>query len=88
MREGADAIVVGAVTSRAACEAIVDAVAGGHLVLATIASPTAAAAFDELVARLPAARREGARALLAEHHLGSVAVRGRGFEIVPGARSP
>lgn len=36
MREGADAIVIGAVTSPEAMAALVDAVAGGHLVLTTM----------------------------------------------------
>jgi hypothetical protein len=37
MREGADAIVLGAITTAESAQALVDAVAGGHLVLTTVA---------------------------------------------------
>jgi twitching motility protein PilT len=87
MRENADAIVVGAVTSAEAAEAVLDAVAAGHLVLATIASPGAATALELLVGRVAADRRGPGIAAIAGRHLGSLAVRGRAFEIVAGDRA-
>lgn len=87
MREGADAIVVGAITSAAAATAVLDAVLGGHLVLATIATTTRQAG-DHLVDLLPHDRRELARAALAAALLGTITpvVKGssRTFEVVAG----
>lgn len=72
MREGADAIVIGTVTSRDAATAVIDAVAGGHLVLATLAAPTARVAIEHMLERLPDGQRETARALCTDHLLGTV----------------
>jgi twitching motility protein PilT len=86
MREGADAIVVGAVATADAASAVVDAVAGGHLVLTTLAAPNARAAIEHMLDRLPADQRELARALLSDHLLGTItpvvgAGGGRTFEV-------
>jgi len=58
MREGVDAIVIGAVTSADTAAAVIDAVAGGQLVLTTIVAPDARIALARLVGQLPAADRE------------------------------
>jgi len=79
MREGADAIVVGTVTSLDAASAVIDAVAGGHLVLATLGAPVAAHAIERLLDRLPAEQRELGRSLLADSLVGTIApIVGRG----------
>lgn len=79
MREGADAIAIGAVDSADAAAAVVDAIAGGHLVLTTVVAPSARAAIDRLVSRLPPEQRELARATCAEALVGTIAaVAGRG----------
>jgi twitching motility protein PilT len=93
MREGADAIVVGAVTSLDAASAVIDAVAGGHLVLTTVGAPVAEVAVERLLHRLPAEQRDLARSLLADSLVGTVApIVGRGgartFELAAhGSRS-
>jgi len=90
MREGADAIVIGAVRSADDAAAVVEAVAGGHLVATTLAVPRAGVGLDRLLDRLPAAQRDGARALCADALLGVIgpmATRaGRSFEVVAGRR--
>src|SRR6185295_2398903 len=48
MREGADAIVVGAVQSAGDAAAVIEAVAGGHLVLTTLIAPRAALAVERM----------------------------------------
>ncbi len=79
MREGADAIVVGTVTSVDAASAVIDAVAGGHLVLTTLIAPVATVAIERLIDRLPAEQRELARTLLADSLVGTIApIVGRG----------
>ncbi|MBS1117990.1 MAG: Twitching motility protein PilT [Deltaproteobacteria bacterium] len=88
MSEGADAIVVGSVTSPGAATAIIDAIAGGHLVLATIGAPIAQHAIERLVELVVVDRRDVARTLLADLFLGAIRpVVGRGggrtFEIAP-----
>lgn len=86
MREGADAIVVGAITSTDAASGVLDAVVAGHLVLGTIATPDARLAAEHLIDRLPHERRDLARAALAGTLLGTIApvVKGgsRSFEVV------
>ncbi len=72
MREGADAIVIGAVTTPDAAAAVIDAVSGGHLVLTTLVGPNARLAVEHLLDRLPADRRELARALCTDALLGTV----------------
>lgn len=66
MREGADAIVVGAVVNADGAAAVVDAVAGGHLVLTTVAS------IAHLLDRLPHDQREYARSQCSGHLLGTI----------------
>jgi twitching motility protein PilT len=86
MREGADTIVVGAVTSPESASAVVAAVAGGHLVIAAITTTIAAGAADRLVDLLPAERRDLGRATLEIGLLGTIAPvvkgAGRSFEVV------
>lgn len=76
MREGADAIVVGTVTSVDAATAVVEAVAGGHLVLTTLVAPVAAVApavvIERLLDRLPAEQRALARTLLSAELVGTI----------------
>lgn len=90
MHEGADAIVVGAVQSAADAAAVVEAVAGGHLVLTTLTVPRAGVAVDRMIDRLPVEQRDHARALCADALLGTigpVASRGgRSFEVAAGRR--
>ncbi|MEO6774178.1 MAG: ATPase, T2SS/T4P/T4SS family [Kofleriaceae bacterium] len=85
VREGADAIAVGAITAAEDAVAVIDAVAAGQLVLATLAT-TADRAADHLVAMLPLDRRELGKAVIARGFLGAVAgvVEGgnRRFEVV------
>ncbi len=88
MSEGADAIVVGAVTTANAAAAIVEALAGGHLVLTTIVAPVAQHAIARLIDLVVAERRDLARALLDDTLLGTIRpIVGRGgsrtFEITP-----
>lgn len=73
MQEGADAIVVGAASNAEAASAVIEAAIGGHLVLTTVVSPIAQVAADRLIDRLPADEREGARAVIAQMLLGTVA---------------
>jgi twitching motility protein PilT len=88
MREGADAIVIGAVTNAEGANAVVDAVNAGHLVLTTIATTKARHAVDQLIDLLPYDRRDLARAALEHGLLGSIApvlkAGGRSFEVVAG----
>jgi twitching motility protein PilT len=72
MREGADAIVIGSVTSKDGAAAVIDALAGGHLVLTTLAAPTAGVAIEHMLERLPEGQRDTARALCTDHLLGTV----------------
>ncbi len=79
MLEGADVIVIGAVTTPDAAMAVVEAVTGGHLVLATIVAPGARVAVDRLVDRVDAGHREHARTVLRDGLLGAIApLPGRG----------
>ncbi|MBV8762876.1 MAG: Flp pilus assembly complex ATPase component TadA [Deltaproteobacteria bacterium] len=88
MREGADAIVIGAVTSADGANAVIDCLNAGHLVLTTIATTKARHAVDQLVDLLPYDRRDLARAALDHGLLGSIApiikAGGRSFEVVVG----
>ncbi|MDQ3370217.1 MAG: Flp pilus assembly complex ATPase component TadA, partial [Myxococcota bacterium] len=72
MAEGADAIVVGAVASREAASAVLDAVLGGYLVLTTVGALTAGLALDRVIAYVGSDQRELARAALAEALLGTI----------------
>jgi Tfp pilus assembly pilus retraction ATPase PilT len=85
LREGPDAIAVGAITTPEHAAAVIDAVAAGQLVLATLAA-TADRAADHLVELLPLDRRDLAKAVIARDFLGAVAgvVQGanRRFEVV------
>jgi twitching motility protein PilT len=90
MREGADAIVVGAVQSAADAAAVIEAVAGGHLVLTTVVAPRAGVAVDRILDRLPVEQRDAARALCGDALLGTigpvVSRSGRSFEVAGGRR--
>jgi twitching motility protein PilT len=85
MGEGADAIVVAAVHTAGDVAAVLEAVAGGHLVLTTVVAPRAKVAIDRMIDRLGAEHREQARALCAEALLGTIGLvvtrSGRSFEI-------
>ena len=72
MNEGVDAIVIGRVSSEATARGVVEAVAGGHLVLTTIVAPVAGVALDRLIAHLPADQRELAHGLLFSALLGTI----------------
>ncbi|NVB82540.1 MAG: Flp pilus assembly complex ATPase component TadA [Kofleriaceae bacterium] len=88
MREAADAIVIGLIASPESAGAAVEAVAAGHLVLATIAASNARHAVDQLVDLLPYDRRDLARSALGDGLLGTIAPvvkgGGRSFEVVAG----
>ncbi len=90
MREGADAIAIGAVQSAADAAAVIEAVAGGHLVLATETAPRAGVALDRLLDRLPLEHREVARTLCEDTYLGTIGPvmtrAGRSCEVAPGRR--
>ena len=85
MREGADAIVVGAVQTPGDAAAVIEAVSGGHLVLTTLVARRAGVAVERMIARLAAEQRELARALCAESLLGTIGPvvtrSGRSFEV-------
>jgi twitching motility protein PilT len=87
MREGADAIVIGAVRSADDAAAVIDALAGGHLVLTTLIAPRAGVALERMIDRLPLEQRELARSLCADALLGTIGPvvtrSGRSFEVVP-----
>jgi twitching motility protein PilT len=92
MREGADAIVIGAVRVADEAAAVVEAVAGGHLVLTTLAAPRAGVALDRILDRLSAEQRPAAQALCAEALLGTIAPlvtrSDRSFEVADHRRRP
>ena len=92
MREAADAIALGAIASAEAAGAAVDAVAGGHLVLAAIAAASARDASAALLGLLPADRRDHARGVVERGLIGALApvVKGasRTFEVVVGRVEP
>lgn len=73
MREGADVIVVGKVASPEDAIAVTEAVAGGHLVLSTMAIAQAGDVLSHLVELLPADRRELGKAIIERGFLGAVA---------------
>lgn len=72
MNEGADAIVVGRVSSEATARGVVEAVAGGHLVLTTVVAPLAAVALDRMLAHLDEHQRELAHGLMFGSLLGAI----------------
>lgn len=72
MNEGADAIVVGRVTSEATAWGVVEAVSGGHLVLTTVVAPVAGVALDRMISHLPQDQRELAHGLLFSALLGTI----------------
>jgi twitching motility protein PilT len=93
MAEGADAIVVGKVDTADAARAVIDAAAGGHLVLTTVVSPAAQVAAERLIARLTQEQREEARVLVGGVLLGTVGLilgrnAERSFEVTFGMRQP
>jgi twitching motility protein PilT len=72
MNEGADAIVVGRVNSEATARGVVEAVAGGHLVLTTVVAPLAAVALDRMLSHLDEHQRELAHGLMFGSLLGAI----------------
>jgi twitching motility protein PilT len=88
MREGADAIVVGTISSPEAALAVLEAVTAGHLVLATIAALSTAHAANHLLALVPPDRRDTSVNVLNAAYLGAIGpvVKGgsRTFEVVSG----
>jgi Tfp pilus assembly pilus retraction ATPase PilT len=72
MNEGADAIVIGRVSSPATAYGVVEAVAGGHLVLTSVVTPAAGVALDRMIAHLVADQRELAHGLLFSSLLGTI----------------
>ncbi|CAN5908312.1 hypothetical protein BH11MYX3_BH11MYX3_44190 [soil metagenome] len=72
IREGADAIVVGDVSSPDAAAAVIDALAAGKLVLTTLLTPGGEGAIDHLIDRLSGERRDHGRALCRDHLLGTI----------------
>lgn len=88
MREAVDAIVLGAISTVEAATAAMEAVAAGHIVVATIAATNARHAVDQLVDLLPYDRRDGARGALEHNLLGTIAPilkgTGRTYEVVVG----
>jgi len=85
MREGADAIVIGAVQTAGDAAAVIEAVAGGHLVLTTLVAPRAGVAVERMIDRLPADQRHLARELCVDALLGAIGPvvtrSGRSFEV-------
>jgi len=85
MREGADAIVIGAVQTAGDAAAVIEAVAGGHLVLTTLIAPRPGVAVERMIDRLSADQRDLARALCADTLLGTIGPvvtrSGRSFEV-------
>jgi twitching motility protein PilT len=85
MREGADAIVVGEVQTAGDAAAVIEAVAGGHLVLTTLIAPRSGVAVERMIDRLSADQRDFARALCADALLGTIGPivtrSGRSFEV-------
>jgi twitching motility protein PilT len=82
MAEGADAIVISEVTTATAAHAVVEAVAGGHLVLTTLVAPLARVAVERMLDRLGSEQRELARALVADALLGTIGLsRGVGGQV-------
>lgn len=83
LAEGADAIAIGVITSADGAAALVDAVVGGALVLATVSASNASVALERILGFLDGDQRELGRSVLGEAMLGAVRVSvGRG-----GARS-
>jgi len=79
LAESADAIAVGAVASTDAATALVDAVVGGALVLATVSAANASVALERVLAYLEPGQRDLARSVLGDAMLGAVRVSvGRG----------
>jgi Tfp pilus assembly pilus retraction ATPase PilT len=74
LAEGADAIAIGCVNSSDAATALVDAVLGTQLVLATVTAPSANIAVERIVGLLDVAQRDVGRAVLGEAMLGAVRV--------------
>jgi Tfp pilus assembly pilus retraction ATPase PilT len=79
LAEGADAIAIGVISSADAAGALVDAVVGGALVLATVSAPNASVALERILGFLDGNQRELGRSVLGESMLGAVRVSvGRG----------
>jgi twitching motility protein PilT len=72
MHEGADAIAIENAGGSEAAAAVVEAVAGGHLVLVSVVAPTAALGLDRILDAIPVDRRDHARKLLGDALLGAI----------------
>ena len=88
IREGADAIAIGAVTSDDVAAAVIDAIAAGLHGITTIAAGSAASAAGQVLGLLPAARKELGKAMLERALVGTIGPvstsGGRRFEVVAG----
>jgi Tfp pilus assembly pilus retraction ATPase PilT len=82
LREAPDAIAVGAVDSPEAALALVEAIAGGCLVVTTITSASASGALERFVDLLPVERRDRGRLVAGHALLGTVAARRGAFEVL------
>lgn len=79
LSEGVDAIAIGFVGSAESAAAVIEAVAGGVLVLATVNAQAGTAGVEHILGFLDGNQRDHARALLAETYVGAVRVTvGRG----------
>lgn len=74
LAEGADAIVIGVVNSADAAAAVVDAVAGGALVVATVSASTASLGLERILGFLDLSQRDLGRSVLGDAMLGTVRV--------------
>lgn len=72
MAEAADAIAIENAGGAETAAAVVEAVAGGHLVLVTVFAPTAALGLDRILDALSPDRRDHARKLLGDALLGAI----------------
>ncbi|MGE0401191.1 MAG: ATPase, T2SS/T4P/T4SS family [Kofleriaceae bacterium] len=82
MREGADAIVLGAVATAEAAQALVDAVAGGHLVLTTVTGE-GKLALSRLLSSIPGGEKLCLGALLGTITPAVARSGGRTYEVSP-----
>jgi Tfp pilus assembly pilus retraction ATPase PilT len=82
MREGADVIVIGAVTTTESAHALVDAVAGGHLVLTTVTGD-GKLALSRVLSSIPTAEKLCLGALLGTITPAVARSGGRTYEVSP-----
>jgi twitching motility protein PilT len=82
LREAPDAIAVGSLDGPEAALALVEAIAGGCLVVTTITSASISGALERFVDLLPTERRDRGRQVAGHALLGTVAARGGAFEVI------